>query len=69
MLFVLFCHPFGAGCYCIYQGLHPWLFPFSPSGLWYFALHEKAVAVGRPFRVAIPGAYSDSCKAEALPYV
>ena len=25
--------------------------------------------VGRPFRVAIPGACSDSCKAKALPYV
>ena len=24
---------------------------------------------GRPFRVAIPGMYSDSCKAKALPYV
>ena len=27
----------------------------------------KATA-GRPFRVATPGAYSDSCKAKALPY-
>jgi len=25
--------------------------------------------VGRPFRVAIPGTCSDSCKAKALPYV
>ncbi len=23
----------GLLCYCIYQGLHPWLYTFSPSGL------------------------------------
>ena len=34
MLCVLFCHPFGAGSLLILsQGLHPWLYPFSPSGL------------------------------------
>ncbi len=32
-------------------------------------LEPAKATVGRPFRVAIPGACSDSCKAKALPYV
>ena len=31
---VIFCHPFGAGSLLfLSQGLHPWLYPFCPSGL------------------------------------
>ena len=44
MLCVLFCHPFGAGSLLfLSQGLHPWLYPFSPSGLLW----------GAPFMVCI----------------
>jgi|GEM_PF-2492341 len=32
-------------------------------------LEPAKATVGRPFRVAIPRACSDSCKAKALPYV
>ena len=60
LLCVLFCHPFGAGSLLfLHQGLHPWLYPISPSGLLW----------GDPFRVATHGMYSNSGKAEALPYV
>ena len=32
-------------------------------------LNPQRATVGRPFRVAIPSACPDSCKAKALPYV
>ena len=60
LLCVHFCHPFGAGSLLfLSKGLQPLAISFQPFG----------PVVGRPFRVATPGVYSENCKAEALPYI